>query len=468
MVEAVRGAERRDSLLSCEECINVFRRYDSSGTGTIQRDAFMEVLRSLDLALPDDEFEAVILAAGAAPGGPVQYESFFYWLYNKQKQQNLGSGEFHVEVKRLAGSVEMTDQKSLAEKAIQRRSVAAGVLGVVEVEGLKLQLSKTKEPMKLEHKDDVLSMAFSSDSQTLVAAGEDGVIALWNLETRTRKFEGGSQSAVTAVRMSPSGRYYASADIKSAVTVWDAATGAQLNRTVAEGDEVALAMASAQQSEFLAVGSTSNKVVLYTIPDFEKIVELEHGGWIHSVSFSPDGTLLAAGGGTDTMNGLMTKKVEGHEIKTVIWKIGRKEEDCKLQASVRAGDIVHATAFCPSGKLLAVGGEDCTITTLKVDNNFQQITSLRSVGGVRCLGWTSDSRFLASGGEDLRVSVWDLVAEVVAFQLPKASDWILSVAFSPDGQWLAHCGNGSNEVRFYPVEMVVKANEEDEEDQADD
>merc|ERR1711879_1056453 len=99
------------------------------------------------------------------------------------------------------------------------------------------------------------------------------------------------------------------------------------------------------------------------------------------------------------------------------------------------------TAFSPSCKLLAVAGEDCTIMALKVDSDFQKATLLRSVAGVRCLAWTSDSRFLASGGEDLQVSVWDLIAEIVVFQLPKVRDWILSVAFSPDGQWLAHCGN---------------------------
>lgn len=466
----MRASPRRDSLMSCEECISVFRRYDSSGTGTIQRDAFMEVLRSLDLALPDDEFEAVIIAAGVAPGGPVQYESFFYWLYNKRSQNGGSAEEFHVEVQRLPGSAAPADQKTMTEKAAQRRSVAAGVLGVVELEGLKLKLSTTRETAKLPHKDEVLSLSFSSDSKSVVAGGEDGVVALWNLETRARKCEGISpkRTGIACVRFAPSGRYVVSADINSNVTLWDATTGAEIKRVTAKGDDVTLAMATVQEAEILAIGSTANKAMLYTIPGLDLITELDHGGNIHTLSFSPNGSLLAGGGGTDSFGGLMTKKVDGHEIKTVIWSVASRAEECKMLTSIQAADIVHAAAFCPSGKLLAVGGEDCTITTLRVDADFQKNSTLRSVGGVRCLAWTSDSRFLASGGEDLQVSVWDVIAEVVAFQLPKVTDWILSVSFSPDAQWLAHCGNGSNEVRLYPIELVVKGKAEDDEEQAED
>jgi len=469
MVEVIQPTSRRESLMSCEECISVFRRYDSSGTGTIQRDAFMEVLRSLDLALPDDEFEAVIMAAGVAPGGPVQYESFFYWLYNKR--QGGGTEGFHVEVQRLAGSAPPADEKTLTEKAAQRRSVAAGVLGVVELEGLKLKLSTAREMIKLPHEDEVLSLSFSSDSSTLVAGGEDNVVAVWNLETRTRKCEGIStkRAAISCVRFAKSGKYVVSSDINSSLALWDATTGAEIKRTTVEGNDITLAMATFQEADILALGSTANKAVLYSIPGLEVITELAHGGNIHTLSFSPDGSRLAAGGGTDSYGGLMTKKVDGHEIKTVVYSVGTKAEDFQMLTSVKATDIVHATAFCPSGKLLAIGGEDCMITTLKMDADFQKNNTMRSVGGVRCLAWTPDSRFLASGGEDLQVSVWSLIDETVVLQLPKVSDWILSVAFTPDGQWLAHCGNGGNDVLVYPVEVEIKGQGkvEDDDDQGD-
>lgn len=153
----------------------------------------------------------------------------------------------------------------------------------------------------------------------------------------------------------------------------------------------------------------------------------------------------------------MTKKADGNEIKTMIWRVSHQADECALLSSVPAEDIIHATAFSNSGRLLAVGGEDRTIRTLQVDSDFQVVSELCCVAVVRCLAWSPDSRFLASGGEDMQVSVWDLIAEMVVLQLPKSTDWILGVSFSSDGLWLGYCGNSCSEVCLEPLEIEFGA-----------
>lgn len=53
----------------------------------------------------------------------------------------------------------------------------------------------------------------------------------------------------------------------------------------------------------------------------------------------------------------------------------------------------------------------------------RQVDELLCGAGIRCLAWTANSRLLASAGEDMRVSVWDVLFKRVVLHLPKADDW---------------------------------------------
>jgi len=151
------------------------------------------------------------------------------------------------------------------------------------------------------------------------------------------------------------------------------------------------------------------------------------------------------------MHGLMTKKNKDKKMKTVIWQFAADGNIANQVADLDFDDIVHATVFAPGGNLLAVGGENCEVAVLLVDRGFERATSLQCAAGVRCLAWSPDNRFLASGGEDMQISIWDVVDEVLALQLPKARDWYCGLAFSTDGLWLASCGFGTREVLLHPV-----------------
>merc|ERR1719193_2536344 len=88
-----------------------------------------------------------------------------------------------------------------------------------------------------------------------------------------------------------------------------------------------------------------------------------------------------------------------------------------------------------------------------VDRGYEKATELPCRAGVRCLAFSPDSHFLASAGEDMQVSVWDIIAERIVFALPKEQDWISGVAFSPDGAALAFCGFGRAGVSYHPVRV---------------
>jgi len=341
--------------------------------------------------------------------------------------------------------------EELAATTSCTRSQAAELLGLRPWPAL-LGLCASRHAVRLEHDDDVLTLAFGADGRTLVAAGEDRAVVLWDLEGRTRKMEVRMGNAVTVVAYSPDGRYIAAADVDASVTVWDTVEHEEVGAASVEGNPLSVALTS-RPTDLLAVGTTAKKVMLFSLPELEELADLPHDDQVRSVSFSPDGCKLVGGGGSDDMHGLTTQKVDSHETKAVMWHVSPGRDACEYLGSVLFDDDVYATAFSPTGKLLAVGGEGRMIAALLVDRQLETAFELPCTAGVRCLAWSSDSRFLAEGGEHTQVFVWDILAKTIVLQLPKAEDWICSLAFSCDSMWLATCGFGDSSVTLHPIEV---------------
>jgi WD40 repeat protein len=113
-----------------------------------------------------------------------------------------------------------------------------------------------------------------------------------------------------------------------------------------------------------------------------------------TLAFSPDGQLLATGGGAPTEDG---------EIKLLEVPGG------KVVADIRNGhsDTVFGVAFSPDGTRLATCGADKFVKVFEVPSG----KLLKSFEGhthhVLDVGWKGDGKLLASASADNTVKVWD-------------------------------------------------------------
>jgi WD40 repeat protein len=392
---------------------------------------------------------------------------------NPQRQQTASMGQepvsraistdhssgFTLKVNSKEASSQRSALAMHVPRVARNTHAVAGQLGEDVINDY-IRLMKKQTPLKLQHGDgvnnEVLTLAMGPDGDSVVAGGEDNTVILWDIEHRHKIMEANMHSSVKAVAFAPDGRFISAGDEDGFVNIWKTQVEGDMCEEAGSTnvDGSVLSMALTSQPCMLAVGTTCKKVSLFRVPALEDIIELRHDGDVHSLAFTPDGTMLAGGGGTDDMHGLMTKKLnsEGHAMKVVLWRVSQKAEDCQFVGAVLYEDVVRAVAFCPSQKLLAVGDESRKISVLVVDEKFECGGVLTCAAGVRCLSFSHDSRFLASGGEDMQISVWDLMKETVIFQLPKAKDWFCGVAFSPLNNWLATCGFGDSSITLYPIE----------------
>lgn len=161
-----------------------------------------------------------------------------------------------------------------------------------------------------------------------------------------------------------------------------------------------------------------------------------HSSTIRSVAFSPDGALLATGGGDRTV------RLWDPRTRTPIGEPFRGHTGW-----------VRSVAFSPDGTLLATASGDRTVRLWDPHARTPIGEPLTEhVSWLYAMAFSPDGALLATGGDDHTVRLWDPHARTpVGEPLTGHADWVRSVAFSPDGTLLA-TASGDGTARLYERE----------------
>ncbi|XP_075677305.1 WD repeat-containing protein 20-like [Dermatophagoides pteronyssinus] len=92
---------------------------------------------------------------------------------------------------------------------------------------------------------------------------------------------------------------------------------------------------------------------------------------------------------------------------------------------------INEFSFSPCGKYLAIVSQDGFLRVFYYDQ-MDLIGRMRSYfGGLLCVGWSPDSKFIVTGGEDDLITVWSLQDKRVIARGQGHKSWINSVRFDP-------------------------------------
>lgn len=276
------------------------------------------------------------------------------------------------------------------------------------------------------HTDWVRDVAFNADGSLLATTGLDTAVKVWDAQSGQEiQSLNDSERPLNSLAFSPAGPHLAAGGDDGFLYVWDVTSGRRVRRLPGNGGAIQDVAYNADGTRLAAaLGDTTIRI--WDMTSGEALLHLTggHAANVSAVAFTADnGQLVSAG-----RDGLV-----------IFWDLASGTAVANLPRESNNGEPIAITslAFHPDGSRLVTGLDNNTARVWDVIAKVPIATLSGHTSAVFSVAYSPDGRFLATASQDSTAKVWHAQTHQVAYTLSGHSSTISAVTFNQDGAQLA-------------------------------
>jgi WD40 repeat protein len=330
------------------------------------------------------------------------------------------------------------DVKSMAFSPDGQTIASSGSLGTIQLWQIHNGRNGSYWKTLAGHQGWVHSMAFSPDGNMLASGSDDTTVKLWDLATGECAIVlRGHNNELRSVAFDRDGRILVSGSKDRTIRLWDIQTGECVKTSIGHQNWL-WAMAVDPNRQIVASGGEDRTIRLWSLETGRCLKVLQgYSNTLFSIAFVPPSNsttsidphpthppVLVAGGYFDRL--------------VRIWNI----HNSAYSSFIGHTDAIRAIAVSPNGQLLAGGGgsADPTIKLWGVPDG----RCLKNLSGhtneIWSVAFSSDGRMLASASTDRTIRLWSTLTGECLQILTGHMHWVMSVVFSSQPDILVSAG----------------------------